>query len=57
MRAIDRTRAFNFYLRRLGLKPDAIGLHPSSDAAKSSAMRVALPARNRFAAAIRRNRR
>ncbi len=55
MRAADRVRAFNFYLRQLGVRPDPIGRRPRLDACKSNAMGVAFPVRNALARALHRS--
>lgn len=47
-RARGRVRAFNHYLRKLGLEPAAPGAHPTADFLKSRVMRVATPVRNRL---------
>jgi hypothetical protein len=46
-RAAGRTRAFNHYLRKLGLEPRYPGTSPSLDAVKAGSMRVLLPVRRR----------
>jgi hypothetical protein len=56
MRAVDRTRAFNFYLRGAGVRPEPIGQRPRIDACKSAAMRVAFPVRNVIGRTLRRKR-
>ena len=50
-RAIGRTRAFNHYVRKLGLEPAPVGERPRLDAIKGDAMRAAIPVRQ-FAARL-----
>jgi Cupin-like domain len=45
-RATGRVRAYNRYLRRLGLSPTGPGVHPSLDMLKERTMRVVTPLRN-----------
>lgn len=52
-RAKGRVRAFNHYLRAAGLRPTLPGQYPATDAAKSAAMNLMLPARKRMARALR----
>lgn len=52
-RARGRARAFNHYLRRMGLMPHLPGANPSRDAVKAGAMRVIIPLRNRIRAKLR----
>lgn len=40
-RVASRARAMNFYVRKLGLKPERVGVNPRSDAAKAGVMRAA----------------
>ena len=44
-RARGRTRAFNHYLRKVGVRPGQPGTHPTIDAVKSGTMRAVIPAR------------
>lgn len=46
-RAAGRTRAFNHYVRKLGLQPPLPGRHPAADALKSGAMKALIPVRKR----------
>lgn len=48
-RATGRVRAFNHYMRWAGLRPVLPGRHPGTDAVKSAAMKMVLPARRRVA--------
>jgi hypothetical protein len=52
-RALSRTRAFNFYQRRLGLKPAAPGERPGADGLKAKAMEYAIPLRKKVAGSLR----
>jgi len=52
-RKLGRTRAFNYYERKLGLRPTAPGLHPARDAAKGLAMQAAIPLRKGLSNAVR----
>jgi hypothetical protein len=52
-RAAGRARAFNHYVRKVGLEPSRVGRHPSIDAAKSSAMRAIIPVRQRASALLK----
>jgi hypothetical protein len=42
-RAASRARALNYCMRRVGLRPSPLGVHPASDAAKAEVMRLAKP--------------
>jgi hypothetical protein len=42
-RAMGRTRAFNYCLRKMGIPPSAPGIHPMADAVKAGTMRAAKP--------------
>jgi hypothetical protein len=42
-RARGRTRAFNYCMRKVGVTPSRLGLHPSADAAKAAVIRAAKP--------------
>lgn len=42
-RAASRTRALNYCIRKVGLRPSPIGVRPVLDAVKASAMRAAVP--------------
>jgi hypothetical protein len=46
-RAAGRTRAFNYYLRKVGLEPQHPGAHPRLDALKAGSMRALIPMRQR----------
>jgi hypothetical protein len=46
-RAAGRTRAFNYYLRKVGLEPQHPGAHPARDAFKAGSMRALIPIRRR----------
>jgi hypothetical protein len=46
-RAAGRTRAFNHYLRKVGLEPQHPGAHPAVDAFKAGSMRALIPIRRR----------
>jgi hypothetical protein len=52
-RSIGRTRAFNHYMRSIGLRPSAPGSHPAQDARKAKAMEVLIPVRKRASEALR----
>ena len=52
-RATGRVRAFNHYMRCVGLRPVVPGRRPGTDAVKSAAMKVVLPARRRVARVFR----
>jgi hypothetical protein len=43
--ALGRTRAFNHYERKLGVRPAPPGVHPHRDAIKAEAMRAVIPLR------------
>lgn len=51
-RAKSRVRAFNYYLRSMGLRPSLPGRHPGVDAAKAAAMKVVLPVRRRVSRVV-----
>jgi hypothetical protein len=53
-RELGRTRAFNYYQRRLGMQPATPGAHPKRDAVKALAMQAAIPLRKGVANAARR---
>lgn len=53
MRAIGRTRAFNHYMRQIGLRPAGLGMHPLCDAGKSRTMQVVVPLRAGIGNAVR----
>jgi len=42
-RARDRTRAFNYCMRKLGVSPSQLGIAPMRDSAKARAIRAAVP--------------
>lgn len=44
-RARGRVRAFNYYLRKLRLKPARLGTHPVREGLKAGTMRAVIPAR------------
>jgi hypothetical protein len=46
-RAVRRTRAFNRYMRQLGLSPAAVGAHPTTDRIKSDTMLGVIPVHRR----------
>ncbi|HTV72436.1 MAG TPA: hypothetical protein VME66_01865 [Candidatus Acidoferrales bacterium] len=52
-RALGRTRAYNYYQRRLGLHPAAPGVHPRWDAAKARVMQGAIPVRKGIGQLVR----
>jgi hypothetical protein len=52
-RRIGRTRAFNYYLRKLGMQPALPGAHPERDAAKAVAMQAAIPLRKNVGKVVR----
>ncbi len=45
-RSLGRTRAFNHYMRKLGVATSQPGRHPAVDAAKAAAMTLAMPVRD-----------
>jgi hypothetical protein len=51
-RELGRTRAFNYYQRKLGMHPALPGAHPSRDAAKAIAMQAAIPIRKNIASVV-----
>jgi hypothetical protein len=51
-RELGRTRAFNYYQRKLGMRPALPGAHPSRDAAKAMAMQAAIPIRKNIASVV-----
>jgi hypothetical protein len=53
-RATGRVRAYNRYLRRLGMSPTSPGVHPTLDVLKQNTMRVVTPLRNGARATLRR---
>ena len=52
-RALGRTRAFNHYERKFGLKPALPGTHPQRDAVKAEAMRAVIPVRQMAGSTLR----
>lgn len=52
-RELGRTRAFNYYQRKLGMAPAPPGAYPKRDAAKALAMQAAIPLRKVIANAVR----
>jgi hypothetical protein len=51
-RRLGRTRAFNYYQRKLGMRPALPGAHPKRDAAKAAAMQAAIPLRKNIAGLV-----
>jgi len=45
-RSLGRTRAFNHYMRKLGVPTSQPGRHPALDAAKAATMNLAIPIRD-----------
>ncbi len=52
-RELGRTRAFNYYQRKLGIRPALPGSYPRRDAAKALAMQAAVPLRKNIANVVR----
>lgn len=52
-RDIGRTRAFNYYQRKLGMRPALPGTYPKRDAAKALAMQAAVPLRKTIGEVVR----
>jgi hypothetical protein len=52
-RELGRTRAFNYYQRKLGMSPAPPGAYPMRDAAKALAMQAAIPLRKVIGNAMR----
>ena len=52
-RKLGRTRAFNYYQRKLGMRPALPGAHPKRDAAKAMAMQAAFPLRKSIGNVVR----
>jgi hypothetical protein len=52
-RAAGRARAFNHYVRKVGMQPSRVGRHPALDAAKASTMQAVIPARQRASALLK----
>jgi hypothetical protein len=52
-RSLGRTRAFNHYMRKVGLKPGRPGTSPALDALKSKTMQVAIPVRRGVGTTLR----
>jgi hypothetical protein len=52
-RALGRTRAYNYYLRKLGLTPSAPGRNTGLDAVKARVMETAIPLRKAAGALVR----
>jgi hypothetical protein len=50
--ALGRTRAFNYYQRKLGIRPSGPGMHPWRDALKADAMQSVIPLRQRVGRAL-----
>jgi hypothetical protein len=53
-RELGRTRAFNYYQRKLGMPPAPLGAYPKRDAVKALAMQAAIPLRKGVSDAVRR---
>lgn len=51
-RRLGRTRAFNYYQRKLGMHPATPGEFPKRDVAKAAAMQAAIPLRKKIANAL-----
>jgi hypothetical protein len=51
-RALGRTRAFNHYQRKLGMRPVAPGVHPFRDSVKAEAMLALVPLHRRASRAL-----
>jgi hypothetical protein len=49
-RKINRTRGFNYYMRKVGVRPTPPGAHPRLDAFKADAMGVWIPCRKTLSA-------
>jgi hypothetical protein len=56
-RTLGLVRAYNCYLRRLGLEPAFPGAHPSIDVCKAGAMRMVLPLRQHARSMLAKTRR
>ncbi|MEO6991455.1 MAG: hypothetical protein ABI346_03870 [Candidatus Baltobacteraceae bacterium] len=52
-RALGRTRAFNYYLRKAGFVPALPGARPTLDSTKAGVMQIAIPMRKALGAAVR----
>jgi hypothetical protein len=52
-RELGRTRAFNYYQRKLGVRPAPLGAYPKRDAAKAMVMRAAVPLRKGIGSVVR----
>jgi hypothetical protein len=52
-RELGRTRAFNYYMRKIGLAPSRPGTRRTTDAVKAQMMQVAIPLRKRIAGLTR----
>jgi hypothetical protein len=53
-RALGRTRAFNYYMRKIGLTPSVPHASPALDAAKARVMQAVIPLRKVLARVVRR---
>jgi len=53
-RALGRTRAFNYYMRKIGLTPSVPHASPALDAAKACVMQAIIPLRKRVARVLHR---
>jgi hypothetical protein len=49
----SRARAYNYYLRRMGVEPAEPGAYPARDSLKSGAMRMVIPVRRMVGPAVR----
>ena len=49
----SRARAYNYYLRRMGIEPSEPGTYPARDTLKSGAMKMVIPVRRVVAPAVR----
>lgn len=56
-RAAGRTRAYNHYVRKLGLTPPALGAHPTADELKARSMRLLIPFRSKVSRVVNKLRR
>jgi hypothetical protein len=52
-RAVSKARGFNHYLRKMGMKPKAIGARAGSDKVKAKAMSMVVPARRAMGSVVR----
>jgi hypothetical protein len=56
MRSVDRTHAFNYYLRKAGGRPSCVGERPALDEVKSRSVSIAAGVRRTARAILRRTR-